>query len=107
MRPGRSSFSGLIMVFATAAFAVMPLAADVVSVTQNDFFSEAGTATLYFTVNPDGSVSGGPCINAFIECGTVTSAPLNWDLDVTGQCCFPEGNLSALDFPALPPGSTI
>ena len=108
MRLQMSSFSRLNIVLATALFATMPLplAADVVNATQFDFFSEAGTGVVYFTVNPDGSLSGGPCVQGSL-CGIVTSAPLNWDLGVTGQCCFPEGNLSALDFPALPPGSTI
>jgi hypothetical protein len=56
-------------------------------------------------VNPDGSVS---CwFWDGVDCGIATSASASWDLDVTGQVGFPEGYLGALDFPALPPGSTI
>jgi hypothetical protein len=70
---------------------------------KNDYFGEAGDASLYFTVNPDGSVS---CIDFLFGCGISTSASASWNLAVNGQF-FPEGNLEALDFPVLPPGSTI
>jgi hypothetical protein len=99
--------SGLrrLVVPAAAMLAAIPitLRADVVSVSQTNFFEEAGFAPLFFTINPDGTVS---CFDTGGGCFIATSASASWDLAANGQV-FPGANLTPLDFPALPPGSTI
>ena len=100
-------YSGIAFAAAALALTPLPVAADVVSASVGDFFSEAGSAQVQFVVNPDGSI--------FVEdqignlSGPVTSVSAafgGWDLDVTGQIGGPI-DVPPLDFPALPPGSTI
>jgi len=79
----------------------LPLAADEVSLSENGFgtFEEAGGADINFTVNPDGSLSG------LFSNSPVTSGSLSWELPP--GFFGPQGASPGLDFPALPPGSTI
>jgi hypothetical protein len=114
MRTEKSSLLGFVsrwsgIAFAAAVLAVtpQPVAADVASASGTGEFSEAGSALLQFSVNPDGSISGYPGCIEFISCDGVTSAPLNWELNVNGVPLGPHGEVPGLDFPSLPPGSTI